>query len=87
MSFHRKMKAWKLSLLIAEPGMTRKRALRMKLPAVILVGMVLTACGQGKDVNSLLQQGRADIDKARQVNSLIQQQAEKEKQEADRQTQ
>jgi hypothetical protein len=60
----------------------------MRLTIAVLLGtLLLAACGHDNDGKSLAQQPRADIDKAKQVDNMIQQQAQQQKQEADKQTQ
>ncbi len=59
----------------------------MKLPFLVLLGMMLAACGQGKDNKPLMPQERSAMDKASQVDNTVRQQTEKQQQEVDKQTQ
>ncbi len=60
----------------------------MKLAIMILLStMLLVACKPADDRKPVMEQERATLDKAKQVDSALQQQAEQQRQEADKQTQ
>ncbi len=60
----------------------------MKLTIAILLGAVLlAACKPAEDRKPVMEQERATLDKAKQVDSATQRQAEQQRQEAERQTQ
>jgi hypothetical protein len=60
----------------------------MKLTYGILLGtLLLAACGPNNDNKPVLEQQRATLSKAKQVDNMQQQQAQQQKQEMDKQSQ
>jgi outer membrane lipoprotein-sorting protein len=60
----------------------------MKLSkAILLCTLLLAACGQSNDNKPVMQKEHETLDKAKGVDSMLQQQAQQQKQEADKQTQ
>ena len=65
-----------------------EREMKMKSTiAILLAALLLAACGKSDDNKPILQKEHDTIDKAKNVSSMLQQQAEKQKQEAEKQTQ
>ncbi len=54
---------------------------------ILLAALLLSACGQGNDNKPAMQQQRSTLEKAKGVDAAQQQQAEQQKQEAEKQTQ
>ncbi len=60
----------------------------MKLKDGILLGtLLLAACGPGNDNKPMMEQQRNTLEKAKGIDAAQQQQAEQQKQEAEKQTQ
>jgi len=55
--------------------------------AILLATLLLSACGPSNDNRPMLDKERDTLNKAKKVDSLQQQEAQKQKQEADQQTQ
>jgi outer membrane lipoprotein-sorting protein len=55
--------------------------------AIMLAALLLAACGKSDDNKPILQKEHETIDKAKDVSNMLQQQAEKQKQAAEKQTQ
>lgn len=54
---------------------------------ILLATLLLAACGQSNDNKPMLQQQRDTLNKAKQVDGMLQQQTQQQKQETDKQTQ
>jgi hypothetical protein len=54
---------------------------------ILLCTLLLAACGQGNDNKPMMQKEHDTMEQAKGVDSMIQQQAQQQKQEADKQTQ
>jgi hypothetical protein len=54
---------------------------------ILLSALLFAACSPGGDNKPAMEQERATLDKAKQVDSATQQQAQQQKQAADKQTQ
>lgn len=60
----------------------------MKLAmSILLCALFLAACGKGNDSKPMMQKEHDTLEKAKNVNNMLLQQAEKQKQEAEKQTQ
>lgn len=57
------------------------------LIGMLLSAMLLAACNPGGDKKPVMEQERAALDQAKQVDSTVQQQARQQQQEADKQAQ
>ncbi len=53
----------------------------------LLATLLLAACGPGKENKPVMEQERAAVEKAKGADSMLQQQAQQHKQEAEKQTQ
>ncbi len=58
-----------------------------KAISLLLATMLLAACGPGDDKKPVLEQERKTMQNARQVDNMQQQQAEKQRQEMEKQAQ
>jgi hypothetical protein len=54
---------------------------------LFLAAMLLAACGHNNDNKPMMQKEHDTLEKAKGVDSMIQQQAQQQKQETDKQTQ
>lgn len=59
----------------------------MKTNAILLATLLLAACGQSNDSKPMLDKERQTLEQARKLDAQQQQQAEKQKQELDKQAQ
>lgn len=54
---------------------------------IMLCALLLAGCGKGNDNKPMLEQERATLNKAKQLDGLQQQQAQQQKQEEEKQAQ
>lgn len=59
----------------------------MKANVILLATLLLAACGQGNDSKPMLDKERQTLDQAKKLDAQQLQQADKQKQEAEKQSQ